>query len=262
MHYDDNRFTWFIVKSLSFVSALALCAAICYSTGETNAIQRNAEETESGLTKVVMAIPKELNFATLALREATMPSTLPLSSTQEMESVTQEIVSSVDDAQPECAENVELVEEPIPERDHPLYYVVEDGIRTDIPVEYQDYVWNLLKEYGHEDQYELVLAMIYHESGYNISLVSKTNDYGLMQINQCNHKWLRETLGITNFLDPYQSIDAGVYMISKLFDKYDAEQALVCYNMGEGGALRKGITSSKYSRGVFADVELLVELES
>ena len=165
--------------------------------------------------------------------------------------------------EPECTENVEPTEEPIPERENVLYCFVEDGIRTDVPIEYQDYVWNLLKENGHEDKYELVLALIYHESGYNALLISSTNDYGLMQINKCNHKWLKETLGITDFLDPYQSIDAGVYMISGYFDKYDsAEQALVCYNMGEGSALKKGITSSKYSRGVFSDIELLVELES
>ena len=103
---------------------------------------------------------------------------------------------------------------------------------------------------------------MYHESGFQTDIVSGTNDYGLMQINKCNHDWLSKKLGKSNFLDPYTSIEAGVYILSDYLKKYDDVQtALVCYNMGES-AIQKGIYSTKYSRGVLADEKLLVELEN
>jgi soluble lytic murein transglycosylase-like protein len=72
-----------------------------------------------------------------------------------------------------------------------------------------------------------------------------------MQINKCNHEWLLNVLGITDFLDPEQNIRAGVFVLRKLFEGYtDPELVLMCYNMGETGASRlwnKGIYSTKYT---------------
>lgn len=107
---------------------------------------------------------------------------------------------------------------------------------------------------GTEERTRLVIAMISVESGFDPSAVSSTDDYGLMQINSINHDWLEETLGITNFLDPYQSIDAGTHMIGELLDDYgDVHLALMAYNMGRTGAKRcwnQGIYSSEYSRKI------------
>lgn len=263
MHHDYNRAGGFITKILGIISVAMICSAVFYFVGDSRAVHYDIEPMPTESAKIIHEFPSKATFTTPIAEVGKVVASVPPITELQATLVTSESAPQESDAQPECTENVEPVEESIPERENVLYCFVEDGIRTDVPIEYQDYIWNLLKENGHEDKYELILAMIYHESGYNASLVSKTNDYGLMQINKCNHKWLRETLGITDFLDPYQSIDAGVYIISGYFDKYDsAEQALVCYNMGEGGALKKGITSSTYSRGVFSDIELLVELES
>ena len=60
--------------------------------------------------------------------------------------------------------------------------------------------------------YQTVLALMSKESGYTADAVSGTGDYGIMQINTVNHEWLREELGITDFLDAEQSIDAGAEM--------------------------------------------------
>lgn len=107
---------------------------------------------------------------------------------------------------------------------------------------------------GTEDRTRLVIAMISVESSFDPSAVSSTDDYGLMQINSINHDWLEETLGITNFLDPYQSVDAGTHMIGELLDDYgDVHLALMAYNMGRTGAKRcwdQGIYSSEYSRKI------------
>jgi cell division protein FtsL len=131
-------------------------------------------------------------------------------------------------------------------------------VTYDIPLSapLQEHTYYLCVEYDIPEHYELVLAMMWHESNYTADVISRTNDYGLMQINKINHEWLSETLGIENFLDPHQNIHAGVYMIAKLIHKYDdTSKALMAYNMGERGAANywtTGVYSTPYSDGIIA----------
>lgn len=137
----------------------------------------------------------------------------------------------------------------------PTYY--------DIPLskDLQLYTYNRCVEYGIPEHYELVLAMMWQESNYTPDIISATDDYGIMQINACNHEWLSDLLGTTNFLDVYQNIDAGTYIISKMLLKYgDEHKALMAYNMGENGAALNwdaGIYTSSYSRGIIAKREAI-----
>ena len=137
----------------------------------------------------------------------------------------------------------------------PTYY--------DIPLskDLQLYTYNKCVEYGIPDHYELVLAMMWQESNYTADLISSTDDYGIMQINSCNHSWLVDLLGPTDFLDASDNINAGVYVISKLLIKYgDEHKALMAYNMGEHGASlnwQAGNYTSNYSRGVVAKREAI-----
>jgi len=145
---------------------------------------------------------------------------------------------------PEIEFTLEEEEEIIPEYDIPL--------DKDI----QKYLYDKCKEYN--VPYDLALGVIKVESNFNPSLIHKNSngsrDYGLFQINTINHQWLSEELGITDFLNPYQNIDAGVYMLSQLLKKYDDEHiVLMSYNMGEQAAknlVNRGIYSSRYSRRV------------
>lgn len=137
------------------------------------------------------------------------------------------------------------------------YYVIDEGYEYYMDKEWQDYLYAKLKEYNREDLYSTMFALIYHESKFKPDTISSSNDYGLTQINKCNHKWLSKKLGITNFLDPYQSIDAGVFMFDYCLDKTNTlESALVKYNKGHASSN----DSSKYSRGVIEDKDKLVEL--
>lgn len=120
--------------------------------------------------------------------------------------------------------------------------------------ELQLYTYTKCVDLGISEYYELILAIMWQESNYTPDLISETNDYGLMQINKINHSWLSEELGLTDFLDPYQSIDAGTHIIASLLLKYeDPHKALMAYNYGEAGARshwNRGIYTSSYSRGV------------
>lgn len=111
----------------------------------------------------------------------------------------------------------------------------------------------------------LLLAMMDQESDYRTDLVSGTDDYGIMQINAINHPRLREELGVTDFLDPEQSITCGAYMIGELLDKFDGDihRALTSYNRGEAGARRyaenNGTYESSYSTSIVEIYESLEE---
>lgn len=129
----------------------------------------------------------------------------------------------------------------------------------DVPLDNdtQDYLFSVCESYGVEPA--LVLAMIDTESGFNTNSISKTGDFGLMQINKCNHARLKELLGITDFLNAKQNILCGVAMISANLaeNNYDYVQALMCYNMGTNGAKmawKRGITSTAYTDKVMANL--------
>lgn len=130
----------------------------------------------------------------------------------------------------------------------------------DVPLskELQDYIRNLCDEYS--VPMELVIAVIDVESTFRADLVSETNDYGLMQINKCNHEWLTDKLGVTDFLDPYQNINSGVHILSGHLEvtNGDIELALMRYNNGATGAKKlwdKGIYSTAYTQKVMTAYE-------
>lgn len=107
---------------------------------------------------------------------------------------------------------------------------------------------------GYNIDFTLVMAVIQHESSFDPKVISTTNDYGLMQINKMNHEWLTETIGITNFTDPYQNVRGGVFILRKLFERYDdTDMVLMAYNMGEDGAKRlwdQGIYETNYTTSI------------
>ncbi|MDY3653165.1 lytic transglycosylase domain-containing protein, partial [Dysosmobacter sp.] len=87
----------------------------------------------------------------------------------------------------------------------------------------------------YEVPYALALAIAEVETHFDPDAVSATGDYGLMQINSVNHKWLLE-----KGLDPMThagNIEAGIYIISQYLQSYgEPELALMAYNCGPGGA--------------------------
>lgn len=96
--------------------------------------------------------------------------------------------------------------------------------------------------------YSFIIALIKVESNFNSDSVSGTDDYGLLQINACNHKE-----GF-DYLDPYDNITMGIEMLSDLAEKYDdVESVLMAYNLGEAGAKKlwnQGIYSTEYTQKV------------
>jgi len=143
---------------------------------------------------------------------------------------------------------------------------VDSGFRSyniKLPVDQQQYAYSMCQKYG--VQYELLLAVMYKESGYNSGSIGGGNSYGLCQIHISNHTNLRNRLGISNFLDPYDNIKAGAYMLSLYMNsgrKVSSDAgtievyALNSYNMGEGSyfsnCYSKGIVDRSYSNSAIS----------
>lgn len=120
-----------------------------------------------------------------------------------------------------------------------------------MPEEQQEFLFYLCA--GYNIDFTLAMAVIQQESSFRADIIAG-NDYGLMQINTINHEWLTETIGVTDFTDPYENMRAGCFILRKLFERYqEPELVLMCYNMGETGAGRlwdKGVFSTNYTQKV------------
>lgn len=124
----------------------------------------------------------------------------------------------------------------------------------DIPLDYdvQRYIYHQCK--SNDELYCFVMAIIEQESGFNEKEISSTNDYGLMQINACNHEILQDKYGRKDFLDPYDNSYCGIRIIRGYLEEFEYKNlALMAYNMGKCGARRlwrQGIYSTRYSDSV------------
>lgn len=129
-----------------------------------------------------------------------------------------------------------------------------EPLECDMPDEQQEFLYYLCD--GYDLDFALVMAVIQRESNFDPDAISRTNDYGLMQINIRNHAWLTDTLGLTDFLDPYENMRCGCFVLRKLFEKYqDTDMVLMAYNMGERGATRlweEGIYRTNYTDSIQA----------
>lgn len=130
-------------------------------------------------------------------------------------------------------------------------------IECELPYELQEYTYYICKAYYID--FNFVMALMFTESSFKTDVVSSTNDYGLMQINACNHKVLEDKLGITDIMEPYQNIRAGLYILRGLFEKYDdASRVCMAYSLGEYGASvlwDKGVYSTSYSNKILAKAD-------
>lgn len=140
------------------------------------------------------------------------------------------------------------------------YAINDNGEEIYLSEDLQNWVYQMCAEYGISGYEKLIISKLYCESGFNANTKhlnkNGTVDYGIAQINSSNHSWLRNILGITDFMDPYQSIRCGVYMMSENLKRngYNESMALVAYNTG-----KNGIQSTTYSKKVLKIKEAATE---
>lgn len=187
--------------------------------------------------------------------------TIPIYAVNEPEQIIEIRISPIKEPEETIEEIVELqvfIEEPDEQ-----YYIEEIGLDK----EFQKYLYDMCNEY--DVDYLVALAIMMTENpNFDPTLVYHNKngsiDVGLFQINSCNHEWLINKLGISDYKDPYDSIYAGVYFIS-----YQMEQGMeghglfMAYNMWWETAQRlinKGTTSTEYSRKAMKNYNKLLEM--
>lgn len=137
----------------------------------------------------------------------------------------------------------EKIEVTVPQEDKFLY-----NPNIPMPKEHQEYLYQLCKERGLD--YVTTLAVLKHESQFDPNSISKTGDYGYMQINKINHKHLSKVLKTSNSpLDPYVNLNWGTYMLQDAYSHWLKvgktgrelyECALSTYNKGLTGFKKYG----------------------
>lgn len=127
-------------------------------------------------------------------------------------------------------------------------------VPLNVPLEHDLQEFTFYLAAGYDIDFTFAMAVMQHESRYLKDVVSSAKDYGLMQINIINHEYLSKQLNISDFLDPYENIRAGMFVLRKLFEKYETpEKVLMAYNMGETGAAKlweQGIFETNYSKSI------------
>lgn len=155
-----------------------------------------------------------------------------------------------------------------------LYFVPDDWtldtkqaakIYESVPLDkdLQEYTWQLCVYLEIPECYETCLAIMWQETHFDPTLVSNTDDYGLMQINEINIYALCDTLGITDIMAIDQNICSGVYLFALNYKQFgNINDALMAYNMGPTATrncLANGTCSTAYSRSVISKTEMILQ---
>lgn len=137
----------------------------------------------------------------------------------------------------------------------------DDPIRTydSWKPDLKEYTSQVCDEYGVD--YSLALGVIYNESRFKSGLThmnsNGTTDYGLMQVNEVNFKYLNKTLGITSMnqlLDDRVGIRCGVHLLAYHKNATGNDSAaLLRYQVGEG-TYRKYVKSGKHTNNIHGRV--------
>lgn len=138
-----------------------------------------------------------------------------------------------------------IEEEPVVEETPEPFVFYKENIPLDSDL--QNYTYQKSLEYGID--YSIVFALMYYESRFTVSAHNKGSDCrGIMQISQ------RYYGKDCDLFDPYVNIEKGISMLASYYNTYrDYNKALMCYNMGCGGAssyFKKGVYSTSYSRKI------------
>jgi membrane-bound lytic murein transglycosylase F len=130
-----------------------------------------------------------------------------------------------------------------------------ERIETRLP-KYQPIIEKEADKHGFD--WRLLAAIIYQESHFNPRARSYTGVRGLMQVTQQTAK----EMGISNRMDPEQSVYAGTKYLSRMYERFDDMEdgldrklfALASYNVGYGHvrdaqkiALQEGLDPEKWS---------------
>lgn len=115
----------------------------------------------------------------------------------------------------------------------------------------QEFVSSCCRAYSIPEKFAYAVMSV--ESDYNTKAIAGC-DYGIMQINVINHECMKQALQIDDFLDFYDNVKCGIYLLGQYYYRFnDFNMAAMCYHYGRTGAgeyWKKGIYSTAYTDAV------------
>lgn len=142
------------------------------------------------------------------------------------------------------------------------FYYAQDVLP--LTAEQQEIVFEIACTYGLP--IELFYGIMCAESHYTPDVISASDDYGIMQINKCNHAWLNRAIGAEDFLDYETNVRCGGHILNILAQDYqEIPQILMCYNRGEDGAKKAwedGLVFDRYCERVTAEMNRLLGIRN
>jgi hypothetical protein len=216
----------FILVTVSCLLTIKPCdAAAADASMDTQESPADQLERDASLVALLTALEQEYLSQTITVEAGTAQGNTVQTGTEQDTATTE---TSEDDAAP---------------------FVYNSNIPLDSDI--QQYLYDLCVQRNLD--YKMCLAMIKHESGFNAKALGGGSNYGLFQINKCNHKSLSSALNTENKpFDAKTNINWGTYILSCLFEKYSSSYSdedllkavLSAYNRGEGGFAKYGFAKS------------------
>lgn len=130
--------------------------------------------------------------------------------------------------------------EDIEERYHEIENIEKEGNKMGAPYDFisldEDYqIYMEQRCADMEINFFFALSLMFSESSFNPNVIGDNgNSVGLFQINKCNWERMNDTYGL-NVFEPYDNIDAGLFIIRELMDDYpdDVTAVVQCYKCGK-----------------------------
>lgn len=125
--------------------------------------------------------------------------------------------------------------------------------------ELQDHIFELGEMYGIPPV--IIIAIISRESNFNEGAIGAEGEIGYMQIHPVTASYIMNNTGL-DISDPIENISAGAWLLHYFLSQgYSLNDALICYNEGEGNAaalFSQGIYSTAYTEDIYSISDALI----
>jgi soluble lytic murein transglycosylase-like protein len=114
------------------------------------------------------------------------------------------------------------------------------AVPVPVPKELRPIIDEAARKYSLDPQ--LIAAVTFHESAFDVRAVSSRGAQGLMQLMPRTAR----SLGVRDAFDPRQNILGGAKYLRQMFDLFggDLDKSLAAYNAGPEAVKRKGVAAT------------------
>ena len=237
---------------LSVLMMILIVSAVCQPLVETAFASMEPPSETKLLDTTLQKKNVEQSIAEQPVKQENTAANVRTREVPEQESVQAEEATTVPEQESAQTEKVTTV----PEQQSALEETAE-AMAEEIPLSEELVQTALTACEQYEVPPQLLFAVMEVESGFQTDAQNGACT-GLMQIHSINLPYLQEQIGISDLSDPEQNIQAGAFILGGYLSRYNTEDSLMAYNLGEGGAKKQweqGIHGTAYTEKVLNEME-------